>query len=36
LREMFAGIVAVGADVDPRSHILVGSILLQQMTLAGE
>ena len=24
LRDMFAGIVAVGADVDPRSHILSG------------
>ena len=36
LREMFAGIVAVGADVDPRSHILTGSILLERMTLAGE
>jgi PmbA protein len=36
LREMLAGIVAVGADVDPRSHILVGSILLERMTVAGE
>ena len=36
LREMFAGIVAVGADVDPRSHILTGSILLERMTVAGE
>ena len=36
LREMFAGIVAVGADVDPRSHLLTGSILLQRMTVAGE
>ncbi|HJW07837.1 MAG TPA: metalloprotease PmbA [Rhodanobacter sp.] len=36
LREMFAGIVAVGADVDPRSHILTGSILLDRMTVAGE
>jgi PmbA protein len=36
LRDMFAGIVAVGSDVDPRSHILTGSILLEQMTIAGE
>jgi PmbA protein len=35
LREMFAGIVAVGMDVDPRSHILTGSILLERMTVAG-
>lgn len=36
LRDMFAGIVAVGADVDHRSHLLTGSILLERMTLAGE
>jgi PmbA protein len=36
LREMFAGIVAVGTDVDRRSHILSGSILLERMTVAGE
>ena len=36
LREMFAGIVAVGTDVDPRSAILTGSILLGRMTVAGE
>jgi PmbA protein len=36
LRDMFAGIVAVGADVDPRSHILTGSILVGRMTVAGE
>ena len=36
LREMFAGIVAVGTDVDPRSHLLTGSILLERMTVAGE
>ena len=35
LREMFAGIRAVGGDVDPRSHILTGSILLGKMTVAG-
>ncbi len=36
LRDMYANIVAVGADVDPRSHLLTGSILLEQMTIAGE
>ena len=36
LRDMFANIVAVGTDVDPRSHLLTGSILLERMTIAGE
>jgi PmbA protein len=36
LREMFAGIAAIGVDVDPRSHILTGSILIESMTVAGE
>jgi len=36
LRDMFANIAAVGGDVDPRSHILTGSILLDRMTIAGE
>jgi PmbA protein len=36
LRDMFANIAAVGRDVDPRSHILTGSILLDRMTIAGE
>nr|WP_130619951.1 metalloprotease PmbA [Dyella amyloliquefaciens] len=36
LRDMYANIVAVGTDVDPRSHLLTGSILLEQMTIAGE
>jgi len=36
LRDMFKGIVAVGTDVDPRSAILTGSILLERMTVAGE
>ena len=35
LRDMFAGIVAIGADVDPRSSILTGSILVDRMTIAG-
>ncbi|RDS86808.1 metalloprotease PmbA [Dyella psychrodurans] len=36
LRDMYTGIVAVGADVDRRSHLLTGSILLDRMTIAGE
>lgn len=36
LREMFAGIAAIGSDVDTRSHVLTGSILIERMTLAGE
>ncbi|MGH8174082.1 MAG: metallopeptidase TldD-related protein, partial [Rhodanobacteraceae bacterium] len=36
LREMFQRIVAIGRDVDPRSHILCGSILIDRMTVAGE
>lgn len=35
LREMFAGLAEIGADVDRRSHILTGSILLDRMTVAG-
>ncbi|HEX6929681.1 MAG TPA: metalloprotease PmbA [Gammaproteobacteria bacterium] len=36
LRDMFAGIVAVGNDVDMRGNIRTGSILLDEMTIAGE
>ena len=36
LRDMFAGIVAVGSDVDLRSQVMTGSILLDRMTVAGE
>ncbi|GAA0720545.1 metalloprotease PmbA [Dokdonella soli] len=36
LRDMFQNIAAVGRDVDPRSHILTGSILLERMTVAGD
>ena len=35
LREMFQRIDAVGTDVDPRSHIRTGSILVSRMTVAG-
>lgn len=36
LREMFQRIVAVGADIDRRSHVHVGSVLVEGMTVAGE
>lgn len=35
LKAMFAGIEAVGKDIDPRSHIRTGSILVGKMTVAG-
>jgi len=36
LPEMFQAIEAVGADVDPRSHIAMGSLLVGRMMVAGE
>lgn len=36
LREMYRRLVAVGNDVDTRSNIRTGSILLESMTIAGE
>jgi len=36
LREMLKGITAVGDDLDMRGGTRVGSILLQEMTIAGE
>jgi PmbA protein len=36
LKNMLAGIVAVGKDVDRRGSILTGSILIDSMTIAGE
>ena len=35
LRAMLAGIEAIGDDVDPRSHLRTGSILVGRMTVAG-
>ena len=35
LRDMFRAVEAVGNDVDPRSHIRTGSILVGSMTVAG-
>ncbi len=36
LREMLRNIEAIGTDVDTRSHIRMGSVLLGRMTVAGE
>lgn len=36
LRDMFRRIEAVGTDVDPRSHVRTGSMLIGRMTVAGE
>ncbi len=36
LKDMFAGIVEIGNDIDYRSSILSGSILIENMTIAGE
>lgn len=36
LREMLSGIVAVGSDVDAKGAIQTGSVLLSEMTIAGE
>ena len=35
LKQVFAAIEAVGTDIDPRSHIHTGSILVGRMTVAG-
>jgi PmbA protein len=35
LKAMFRAIEAVGSDIDPRSHIRTGSILIGKMTVAG-
>lgn len=35
LKDMFRAITAVGADVDPRSSLRTGSILIESMTIAG-
>ena len=36
LKSMFQAIEAVGSDVDPRSHVRTGSILVGRMTVAGD
>jgi len=35
LKSMFAAIEMVGSDIDPRSHIRTGSLLIGRMTVAG-
>ena len=36
LKEMYQNIAAIGSDVDVRGGVRVGSILLSEMTIAGE
>ena len=36
LRDMLMNVQAIGSDVDPRSSLLTGSILVGKMTVAGE
>ena len=36
LKDMFAGIVEIGSDVDRRGNILCGSIVIDKMMIAGE
>ncbi|MBJ7516779.1 MAG: metalloprotease PmbA [Stenotrophomonas sp.] len=35
LRDMFQSIEAIGSDVDTRSHVAIGSLLIGKMTVAG-
>ena len=36
LKDMFAGIVEVGNDVDPNRATRTGSVLIERMTIAGD
>jgi PmbA protein len=36
LTEMYKQIVHIGNDVDPRGNVLTGSVLIENMTIAGE
>ena len=36
LKDMFASIVAIGADVDPNHSLRTGSVLLEGLTVAGK
>jgi PmbA protein len=36
LRDMFLGIAAIGTDVDARGGVRIGSVLIGEMTIAGE
>lgn len=36
LIEMFKNIIALGTDIDPRGNIAMGSVLVEEMTIAGD
>ena len=36
LKDMYMHIADIGNDVDPRGNILTGSVLIENMTVAGE
>jgi PmbA protein len=36
LKDMLLGVVNIGTDIDERSNIKVGSVLVNEMTVAGE
>ena len=36
LKEIYQNIVAIGNDVDPRGNILTGSVMIDNMTIAGD
>ncbi len=36
LRQMYRDVVALGGDIDERGGIRTGSVLLAEMTIAGE
>ena len=36
LKDMFQNIVSIGNDVDNRGNIKTGSVLIDNMTIAGE
>jgi PmbA protein len=36
LKEMFMGIRAIGSDIDPRSSLKTGSVLIDKMKIAGQ
>lgn len=36
LSDMFAHVIALGSDIDTRGSILTGSVLLEEMTIAGQ
>ena len=35
MKDMFRQIVAIGNDLETRSNILTGSVLIERMTVAG-